>query len=132
MSTTPGGMLRELREAECWERLESRPVGRLAWKGSEGLTVVPVNYRVRDGKLLVHTAAYSLAARECDDSPVAFEIDEIDEVGRRGWSVLARGVAHFEHGAFDAEGPEVWAPGIRALRIVIDVRSVTGRQLSGD
>ena len=47
----------------------------------------------------IRTAAYSEPARECDDSPVAFEVDDLDEAERSGWSVLMRGRAHLDFAA---------------------------------
>ena len=41
--------------------------------------------------MLVRTTAYSEVARECDDSPVAFEVDDVEESTQSGWSVLMRG-----------------------------------------
>ena len=53
--------------------------GRLAWAGPQGPTVIPVNFVVdRRPRCSVRTAAYSALARECDDSPVAFEVDQFD------------------------------------------------------
>ena len=94
------GPLVDLAADECWELAASRPVGRLAWTGAHGRpTVIPVNFTVDGRSVHVRTAAYSAAARECDDSPVAFEIDNFDEAERSGWSVLMRGHAHLDFAA---------------------------------
>ena len=78
----------------------------------------------------VRTAAYSEAARECDDSPVAFEVDTFDEAERSGWSVLMRGHAHLDFAAPDGDhGPDVWAAGARNLRLRVDVEEITGRRI---
>ena len=125
----------DLAPDECWELAASRPVGRLAWTGPHGPTVIPVNFVVTGSDVLIRTTAYSEAARECDDGPVAFEVDELDEENRSGWSVLLRGHAHLEYGAHDgadadAAEPEVWAPGPRSLRLRIEVTEVTGRRIT--
>ena len=59
----PGsGHLLDLTVDECWELAASQPVGRLAWTGPSGPTVIPVNFAV-DGRLVhVRTAAYSALA----------------------------------------------------------------------
>ena len=93
------GRLVDLSPDECWELAGSRPVGRLAWTGPHGRpAIVPVNFTVDGRNVHIRTAAYSEAARECDDSPVAFEVDTFDEAARSGWSVLMRGHAHLDFG----------------------------------
>ena len=96
----------DLEPAECWTLAATRPVGRLAWAGPKGPTVVPVNFTVTGDEVLVRTTAHSEAARECDDSPVAFEIDDVDESTRSGWSVLMRGRARLEYGPAGHTEPE--------------------------
>lgn len=125
----PAGRLVDLAEDECWQLLRSRPVGRLAWMGSAGVTVIPMNYTVEDGAVWLRTAAYGAAAQECHERDVAFEVDEIDPETRSGWSVLVRGRSHYEAGAGATPGPEPWAPGIRQLRMWIDVSSISGRRI---
>lgn len=122
-----GKHLVELDDRQCWELIGTEPVGRLAWQGPAGITVVPVNFRVESEQVLVRTTPYSAAALECDDSPVAFEVDSIDPTTRSGWSVLVRGTAHVE-----VAGPDdvdVWPTGPRALRLRVDPVQVTGRRL---
>jgi nitroimidazol reductase NimA-like FMN-containing flavoprotein (pyridoxamine 5'-phosphate oxidase superfamily) len=120
----------ELTADECWELAASRPVGRLAWQSHDGPTVVPVNFVVDGHRVRIRTAAYSAMARECDDSPVAFEVDDVDEQARAGWSVLFRGRAHAQfHGWEDGVEPDAWPDGSRGLRVEIDVREVSGRRL---
>jgi hypothetical protein len=70
-------------------------------------------------------------ARECDDSSVAFEVDDFDPATRSGWSVLMRGRAHIDYGAApDGGEPDVWPAGARALRVVLDVDEISGRRVS--
>jgi nitroimidazol reductase NimA-like FMN-containing flavoprotein (pyridoxamine 5'-phosphate oxidase superfamily) len=124
------GQLTDLTEDECWSLAASRPVGRLAWTGPQGLTVVPVNFVVTDRRVHVRTAAYSALARECDDSLVAFQVDELDADHRSGWSVLLRGRARVEYGGADPGAePDVWPVGARALRVTVDVAEVSGRRV---
>ncbi|WGX99149.1 pyridoxamine 5'-phosphate oxidase family protein [Nocardioides sp. L-11A] len=121
------GRLVVLSEEECWELLRSRPVGRLAWSGADGVSVIPVNFAVADGAVLLRTTPYSLMARDCADREVAFEVDDIDEQRHGGWSVLVRGRCERERVASD--GPRPWVTGPRVLGLRIAVGSVTGRRL---
>ncbi len=120
----------ELGPDECWSLASALPVGRLAWTGPHGPTVIPVNFAVTGAEVLVRTTAYSEMARECDDSPVAFEVDEVDGSARSGWSVLMRGRAHLEPVSSGQAGPDVWPPGPRSLQLRIEVTEVTGRRLT--
>ncbi|MCW2797956.1 pyridoxamine 5'-phosphate oxidase family protein [Nocardioides sp.] len=128
-----GGQLIELTRDECWEQLSSCEVGRVAWCGSGGPTVLPVNFVAAEGKIVFRTSPYSASARECDDLPVAFQVDGIDPVTRSGWSVLARGTAHLLYDGARAPSVgaavDVWAGGRRALHVVIEPRKLTGRRL---
>lgn len=128
--TESGPVLHDLTPDECWELAASRPVGRLAWTGQQGPTVIPVNF-VIDGRLVhIRTTAYSTLARECDDSPVAFEVDDFDAGAHTGWSVLLRGRAHLGYGAASGSAePDVWPAGARGLRLTVAVEEVTGRRL---
>jgi hypothetical protein len=120
----------DLSTEECWELLTSRPVGRLAWSGPHGPTVIPVNFTVDGRNVLVRTKAYSEAARECEDTMVAFQVDSFDEQARQGWSVLVRGRAHFEYQSPTTSGdPDVWVDGPRSLRLRVETTEVTGRRI---
>jgi hypothetical protein len=120
----------DLPTEECWQLLTSRPVGRLAWSGPHGPTVIPVNFAVDGQNVLIRTRAYSEAARECDDTMVAFQVDSFDEQSHEGWSVLVRGRAHFEYPSpVSSEDPDVWVDGPRSLRMRVEATEVTGRRI---
>jgi nitroimidazol reductase NimA-like FMN-containing flavoprotein (pyridoxamine 5'-phosphate oxidase superfamily) len=122
----------DLSTEECWQLLTSRPVGRLAWSGPHGPTVIPVNFAVDGRNVLIRTKAYSEVARECDDSIVAFQADSFDADTRSGWSVLLRGRAHFEYqSAASTSDPDTWVDGPRSLRLRVEVLEVTGRRILG-
>jgi hypothetical protein len=130
VTETRSGQLLDLTADECWALAASQPVGRLAWIGSQGLTLVPVNFVTVSGRVHVRTAAYSALARECDDSEVAFEVDELHAEDRSGWSVLMRGRAHLQFGGSEADRPDVWPAGTRGLAVTIDVHEISGRRVS--
>lgn len=127
----PVRRLIDLDADECWTLAASRPVGRLAWTGAHGPSIIPVNFSLNGTEVLVRTAGYTEVARECDDSPVAFEIDDIDPATRSGWSVLMRGHGHLEYGPpSGTDQTDVWVSGPRTLRLRIEVTEVTGRRLT--
>lgn len=126
----PTRRLVDLDVDECWTLAVTRPVGRLAWTGTHGPTVLPVNFTVNGTHVLVRTTAYSEVSRECDDSLVAFEVDDIDVESRSGWSVLMRGRGHLEYGPGGGGEPDVWLSGPRSLRLRIEVAEVTGRRVT--
>lgn len=116
-----------LSDDECWDLLRSRAFGRIGWAGSEGVSMIPVNYRVDGDRILLRTAPYSLLARDGAILEVAFEVDDIDARQHTGWSVLARG--RCEREVRPSDGPRPWATGSRVLALCIPVRSLSGRRL---
>lgn len=125
--------LRELTAEECWELLRGQPVGRLAWNGVNGPTVIPVNYAVVASGINVQTTPYSAAARETDDSPISFQADHVDATTRTGWSVLVHGRATIDWSGKSADEPNVdlWVSDARSLRLHLEVSEISGRRLSG-
>lgn len=121
------GRLAVLTDGECWDLLRSQPVGRIAWSGLQGVSVVPVNFVVVDDAIILRTTPYSLLARDSVDREVAFQVDQLDLERHEGWSVLARGRTRREDRS--PEHPQPWATGARVLGLRIDVRSVSGRRL---
>ncbi len=138
-STRPA--LEPLDEAECLRLISPGGIGRIAFTGRYGLTVFPVNYRLHDGAIVFRTAQDSPTGEDLRtgiahaEYQVAFEIDQIDQVTRDGWSVLIHGPAH--HMSSDAElaavlesGVEPWPGGSREHAISITPSRITGRRLS--
>lgn len=132
--------LEELDEAECLRLIAPGGIGRLAYSGRYGLTVLPVNYRLHEGAIVFRTAQDSPTGEDLRtgiahaEYQVAFEIDEIDPAAREGWSVLIHGPAH--HMTTEAErasvldsGVEPWPDGAREHAIRITPRRITGRRL---
>ena len=126
--------LHELEPEECWRRLASRTVGRMAYVDRDGPVIVPLNYRVVDGRVWVRTASYDQLAVHLPHQQAACEVDEVDEAARVGWSVLVRGRA--EHVVVGPGGtprdwpdPEPWPGGLRWTIFCLFPREVTGREL---
>jgi len=88
-----GGVLERITAAECHRLLAPRGIGRIAFLTASGLTVLPVNYAVVAGTIVIRTGSGSLIATH-GDGPVSFEADHFDLELGQGWSVLVRGEAH--------------------------------------
>jgi transcriptional regulator with XRE-family HTH domain len=89
----PVGQLEQLSMADCHRLLAPGGLGRIAFSTASGLMVLPVNYLLMAGTIVLRTGAGSLIAAHGDDQ-VSFEADHLDETLLFGWSVLVRGQAH--------------------------------------
>ena len=133
-------MLEELDEAECLRLITPGGIGRLAYSGRYGLTVLPVNFKLHQGSIMFRTAQDSPTDEDLRtgiahaEYRVAFEIDDIDPAAREGWSVLVQGPVHHveaeaERASALAAGLEPWPGGARELFLRIMPSRVTGRRI---
>lgn len=126
-------LLDELTPEECVDLLRVGLVGRVALTTPDGLHIVPVNYTVVDGGVLVATSPYSVLGTYGRGSPVAFETDGIDAGAHEGWSVVVRGRAEVvdpsERGQLGGAVPQPWADGVRAMLLRIPFSELSGRRL---
>lgn len=83
----------KLMPAECRRLIAAGGIGRIAFGTSAGPVVLPVNFAVVAGTIVIRTGQGTATGGHCDER-VAFEVDRIDEPLRQGWSVLVRGQAH--------------------------------------
>jgi nitroimidazol reductase NimA-like FMN-containing flavoprotein (pyridoxamine 5'-phosphate oxidase superfamily) len=124
---------RSLDEAECRELLAARHAGRVAWNAPDGPQVLPITYRMYAGRVVFRTSPYGVISQLVRRTKVAFEIDEIDEVARVGWSVVVRGWAEAVKHDYDletlwrTETDVPWATGNRNLYIEIAPANISGR-----
>ena len=135
-----GPALERLDEAECLRLIAPGGIGRIAFTGRYGLTVLPVNYKLHEGAIVFRTAQDSPTGEDLRtgiahaEYQVAFEIDQINPETRDGWSVLIHGPAHHmasddERAAVAASGVAPWPRGVHEHAIRITPTSVTGRRL---
>jgi len=78
-------------ESECWTRLRSSEVGRLAVVTPDGPDIFPVNYVVDHGTVVFRTAPGSKLTALRQGEPVAFEADGFDGDANEAWSVVVKG-----------------------------------------
>ncbi|MFJ2720206.1 pyridoxamine 5'-phosphate oxidase family protein [Streptomyces sp. NPDC087437] len=129
-------VLMKLTTKECWERLGTHGIGRIALPAHPGPGVFPVNYIV-DGMTVVYRTDPRGAAVAEPGGEVSFQVDHVDESRSVGWSVLLAGTA--EH-VTDPEAvqrlaeqsvSEPWAGGVRNLWIRVVPAEISGRRIHG-
>ena len=129
---------RELSYSECEALLRAEVVGRVAMSTPTGPHIVPVNYSVVDGSVILRTTPYSILGSLGRDTMLAFEVDQLDHAKERGWSVVARGRAEPVQDRDELDRiravwePRSWAGGTRELFLRLHWIELTGRQLGSD
>lgn len=132
-------VLEELSKEQCLKLIAGGGIGRIAYTGRFGPVVLPVNYALRDGAVVIRTAEHGPLDEDLRtgitdaEYKVAFEIDDIDTAAKLGWSVLIQGPAHHlagaEEDAVRGAGMDSWAPGDRELFLRIAPSRITGRRI---
>lgn len=124
----------ELTVNECVDLLSGGVIGRIALTTPGGPRILPVNYAVNDGAVVIRTSPYSELATYGPRNQAAFEIDHFDYDRHQGWSVVALG--RLEALAPDeveevrkAWEPRPWAGGHRNLYLRLPWREVSGRRI---
>lgn len=117
---------------DCWSLIEDADLARVAWQGTEGIRLVPVNYAVADGAVWFRTDHDSALARECGGQPLVLEIDRVDPETSTAWSVVIVGSAEM-YDAGDAPDTigelRVWAEGPRSTYVRVEPAELTGRRV---
>jgi nitroimidazol reductase NimA-like FMN-containing flavoprotein (pyridoxamine 5'-phosphate oxidase superfamily) len=124
----------KLMPAECRRLIAAGGIGRIAFGTTSGPIVLPVNFAVVAGTIVIRTDEGTAIDGHADER-VAFEVDHIDEALRQGWSVLVRGTAH--RVAHPAELQNIrreariwpWPGGDRDVYVRIVPDTVTGRRI---
>ena len=128
----------EMPLGECMALLAARQLGRVALATPMGVRIMPVNYKMHDGDIVVRTTSHSLLGTYGWDSELAFEVEDLDERAREGWSVVALCKARLVDDLDEIDwirwcgDPEPWADGPRHVYLRLFVREVSGRRVGGD
>jgi uncharacterized protein len=128
------GELTELGREECLRLLAGRLVGRVVFTEAALPAAHPVAYLLDGDEVLFRTANGGKLAAATLRHVVAFQVDEIDPVGRTGWSVLGIGQAYevTDPGRLAdlaARMPTPWASNHDAHTVAIPLQRLTGRVL---
>jgi uncharacterized protein len=119
---------------ECRRLLATRQLGRIGLVGGPFPLILPVNYMVDGDAVVIRTDSPKITAA-AHHTRVAFEVDDIDERTRSGWSVLVQALAEEVTGARRDELVErvhtgsPWAPGEHGHWIRLIPKIVTGRRI---
>jgi transcriptional regulator with XRE-family HTH domain len=120
--------------AECHRLIAPGGVGRIGLSTTTGPVVLPVNFAVVDGTIVIRTAGGTMIEGHADEM-VALEVDHIDDALHEGWSVLVRGQAHrVSHPAELRRVRQLaalypWPGGDREVYVRIIPDHITGRRL---
>jgi len=82
-----------LERVECLELLGRSSIGRVAVSVGAVPAVFPVNFALLDRAIVFWTSTGTKLDAAMRNAVVAFEVDEVDAVCRKGWSVLVVGIA---------------------------------------
>lgn len=129
------GQFEELTRDECLRLFQTKTVGRVAFTAQSGPQIFPVNYAISNETVVFRTAAYSSLAANLNNARAAFEVDDVDDFHRAGWSVLAVGLATLVDDPDELvdlwrdDAPEPWAAGLRTLLVRITPDEITGRRV---
>jgi uncharacterized protein len=121
---------------ECRELLATRQLGRIGLVGGPFPVILPVNYSLDGDSIVIRTDSPKITAAG-DHTRVAFEVDDVDERTRSGWSVLVQALAEEITGSLRDELVErlhtaevtPWAPGEHGHWIRLVPKVVTGRRI---
>jgi uncharacterized protein len=132
----PESELQVLTSDECYRLLGTQQIGRLGVNAEHYPLIFPVNYAL-DRDVIVLRMAPGTKLTAADHANVAFEVDEIDQRSRSGWSVLVRGLAEEVTPAHRAElvgrtegtGLTTWAPGEHGHWVRLIPQAISGRRI---
>lgn len=127
--------LEPLSVEECCRLLATEKVGRVGISVRALPVVLPVNYSLLDGDIVIRTGAGTKLDAALSGAVVAFEIDGTDPMYHSGWSVLVQGRASEMTDASQvARARELplrpWAPGMRDHYVRIAPERISGRRLA--
>lgn len=119
----------------CLDLLSRGVMGRVAVCTPAGPRIVPVPYAVLGEVIVFEAPLYSVAEVDQWNTRLAFEIDEVDIIGYRGWSIVAAGRGAAVEDPLDVAAikaawpPGSWSAGIAMIYVRLPWRELTGRSV---
>jgi nitroimidazol reductase NimA-like FMN-containing flavoprotein (pyridoxamine 5'-phosphate oxidase superfamily) len=120
---------------ECWALLATAKLGRVGVSVGALPAIFPVNFAIDGETVLFRTGPGTKLRAAVDKAVVAFEVDQVDEQSRTGWSVLVvgqcsevdgpRAVSDATHAGLDS-----WAGGERDHVVRLSSEFVSGRRIA--
>jgi len=136
VDTEGTGTFTSIPESECRELLSVGTVGHLAFHGTAGIQLFPLNFLYQDGFIYFRVDAGSeLGGLAEGSADVAFGVDHLDELVKQAWSVVAKGRigAVTDSAELDSlhghRKLQPWAVGDRRLYLRLEPVTVTGRKV---
>ena len=83
--------LEALPDDACRRRLADGGVGRVALRGGDAPEIRPVNFVLRDDRVVIRTGDGIILSAARRGEAASFEIDGIDPLEHTGWSVVVAG-----------------------------------------
>lgn len=129
--------VQELDVETCLELLATQEVGRVAVDDGRGPVVLPVNYVLDRGSVVFRTDLGTKLDAAEEGRPASFQVDDIDQDRRHGWSVLVRGTLVEVTRPAEVErlrelDLHPFASGDRAHFLRLVSSSMTGRRVRSD
>jgi transcriptional regulator with XRE-family HTH domain len=84
-------VLLDLDARQCVDLLSAGGVGRIVFRHAGVPTAMPVNFRTLQGDIVFRSARDGSISSISPLDSVSFEVDHVDEMWSRGWSVMATG-----------------------------------------
>jgi uncharacterized protein len=128
--------LQVLAEDDCLDLLRSTSVGRIGLSMGALPVVLPVNYVVDAGRIVLRTGFGTKLSIAIRNAVVCFEVDCIDPETESGWSVLVTGTARELQGAEAAHAATLplrpWSPEAGDHLVAIGIELISGRRITVD
>lgn len=119
----------------CLHLLSQHTVGRLGIDDGDGPLILPVNYVLDRGSVVIRSDPGLKVDLANERAPAAFEIDGVDHTRHLGWSVLIRGLLGQiddleERDRLTSGDLEPYVGGDKSHLLRLDSRAITGRRIT--
>ena len=134
-SGAKNALLDKMTPAECRQHLAHGGVGRFLFvEPGRGPVAIPVNFAMDGEDVVFRIGSGGTVAAGVQESPVSFDVDQLDDALGEGWSVLVTGetqVISDRTALARAEALNIvpWAGGDKTVYVRLTASRVTGRRI---